>query len=361
MIRVNVLGSNKADEWNSLVERVPDSRVYHLWEWGEVLSSTYGYQRYNLAITQNDDIFGILPLLHIKNRLFGNRLISLPFCEYGGFLTDIRLNNKETGQVVHALLNATKRLSRTLGVEYVEIRNPYATVTQDLFPIWGYDNFQRYIVFKVDLAKEPNELWRNLHKKTRNAVRKAMKSEVETTEIKDAEQLKAYYKLYLQTQKRHGSPPHDYALFEKLYEAFRVKGKIKILLAEHRGKYIAGIIVFSHHQTIFWWNNVTDTKHRSLNATNLLIWNVIERGAKKGYRIFDLGRTRRETTIHRFKKRWGGQEIPLLDYVYFLNLKERGLPDPTQARYRYLSKLWFFLPVNLAKRIGPKIISGIAL
>lgn len=361
MIDVNVLDSDKADEWNNLVERNPFASAYHLWEWGEVLCSTYGYQRYYLATTKNNDITGVLPLIHVKSKLFGNRLISLPFCEYGGLLLDVGLKNEETSQIVEALLDATDNLARTVGVEYVEIRSPGISVTRDSLYVQGYDNFQRYVTFGVDLLKELEDLWSNLHKKTRNAVRKAMKSQVDVEDVREVEQLKAYYRLYLETQKRHGSPPHGYKFFKKLYDVFHVKGKLHVLLAAYRGEPIGGIIVFHHNQTIFWWNNVTDTKHRTLNPTNLLLWNTIEWGVKNGYRTLDLGRTRKKTTIYRFKSGWAGQEMYLQDYVHFLDSEKRELPDPEQRRYEYLSKVWSFIPISLAKKIGPKILSGIAL
>ena len=219
----------------------------------------------------------------------------------------------------------------------------------------------KYLTFRIDLTKPSETLWKNLNKKTRNAVRKAMKKEVTMRDVRGEEELKAYYKLYLSTQKRHGSPPNSFKLFKKIYDAFSRKNKAKVLLAEHERKPIAGIIAFCHNNIIYWWGNVTDSEHRSLNPTNLLLWKIIEWGADNGYQVLDLGRTRKETTIYRFKSGWGGKEGPLPDYVYFLNSKKMELPDPMRTRYTYLSKVWSFMPTGLAKRIGPKIVSGIAL
>ena len=359
MIEVNILVASKADEWNDLVERTPYASAYHLWEWGEALSSTYGYQKYYLTATHNHEVVGLFPLVHVKSRIFGSRLISVPFCEYGGPLADPGLDDQETQLVIEALLDATDKLARTLKVQYVETRNPSLEVTRDSITVKGYRNVRRYVTFRVNLAMELEELWSNLHKKTRNAIRKAMKRGVEAKDVKGTEELESYYQLYLQTQRRHGTPPHSYTLFERLHDAFGVKGKIKMLLAEYRGRPIAGVMTFNHDKTIFWWNNVTDTKHRSLNPTNLLLWNMFEWGVQNGYHTLDLGRTRKGTTVYRFKSGWGGRETYLRDYVYFLSSKEKELPDPLQRRYRYLSKVWFFMPTSLVKKIGPKIRGGI--
>ena len=356
-----MLGSNDMNKWNELVERSQYASTYHLWEWGEALSTIYGYRRYYLAATQNDEVTGILPLIHVKSTLFGNRLISLPFCEYGGPLADADLNSKETRKITEVLLHATNNLAKALGVEYVEIRNPRFSGMQELLYVQGYNHFRRYVTFQVPLVKGLKELWGDLHKKTRNAVRKAMKKQVKVKEASRVEHLKAYYRLYLETQKRLGSPAHSYELFRRLYDVFHSKHKIRILLAAYQGEPIGGIIVFHHNKTIFWWNNVTDIEHRRLNPTNLLLWNTIEWGVKNGYRTLDLGRTRKKTTIYRFKSGWAGEEMYLQDSVYFLNSKKRELPDPEQRKYEYLSRVWAFMPISLTKKIGPKIVSGIAL
>lgn len=361
MIDIITLNSSKADEWNAFVERNPCASAYHLWEWGEVLSSTYKYKRYYIATMKNGILIGVIPLIHVNSKLFGNRLISLPFCEYGGLLVDVGLNSQETRQTIEALLDTTHNLAQNLGVEYVEIRSPRVVIARDLLRNQDYTKLQRYMTFRVGLAKEPGKLWRNLRKNTRNAVRKAIKSQVKVEMATKPGQLEAYFKLYLETQKRHGSPPHSYKLFQKLHEIYNLKGKLHMLLASYRGEPIGGIIVLFHNETIFWWNNVTDTEHRNFNPTNLLLWNTAEWGVENGYRFLDLGRTRKGTTMYSFKSGWGGEEIDLEDDVYFLDSKKGELPDPAQRRYEYLSKVWAFMPIDLAERIGPRILSGIAL
>ena len=132
MTEVTVLEANDAEKWNGLVEKDPYASVYHLWDWGEALSSTYGYERHYLAATKDGKLIGVLPLVHIKSLFFGNRLISLPFCEYGAPLTDCELDSQETRKVMQKLVDATAKLANVLNVEYVEIRNCRAPVVKDV-------------------------------------------------------------------------------------------------------------------------------------------------------------------------------------------------------------------------------------
>ena len=355
----NTFLASTEEKWNSLVERSANATVYHLWEWGETLSQTYGYTKHYLVSKLDNEIAGVFPLIYVQSMLFGNRLISLPFCEYGGIVLRLGLKPEEANQAIKSLTDVTNELARTIGTKYIEVREPL--VLRDAFHLSGYAESQVYTTFRVNLRRGTKLLWSGLRKNTRNAVRKAVKSGLEVEIAKESEQLKAYYDLYLQTQKRLGSPPHCYKLFENLFDAFSTSGKMRILLAKHRGKPIAGIIVFSYEKTIFWWNNVTDAKYRSLNPTNLLLWNTIEWGVENGYHVMDMGRTRKGTTIYYFKSGWGGHETPLHDYVRFLSSRRRQLPDPSQRKFRYLSNVWSFVPIAVARKIGPRVISGIAL
>lgn len=361
MVEVVSLSDNNAEKWNDFVENASHPSLYHMWEWGEALLSTYGYKRYYFSALQEETVTGILPLIHVKSRLFGNRLISLPFCEYGGPLAAPELSAPEKMQVTAALLDAANKLAKTLHLSYIEMRNPAIEDAEEFVESQGYAVLPRYVTFRVDLTKNPDELWANLDKSTRKSVRKAMKNQVTVREVEGEAQLRAFYTLYLRDMKRHGSPPHKYLFFKKLSELFQASGKMRILLAEYEGRFIGGRIVFCNGKTIFCWSSVSDAKYRNLNPSNLLLWETIEWGLKNGYHSLEMGRTRKGTTIYDFKKSWGGNEINLNEYICFTGTNKKELPDPTETTYRYLAKIWSLMPISLSKRIGPKILSGIAL
>jgi FemAB-related protein (PEP-CTERM system-associated) len=358
-IASDVFECKDAEQWNRLISTNHSASAYHLWEWGEALVKTYGYRKHYLAIARNNEFDGVFPLIYIKSQLFGTRLISLPFCEYGGMILRSELAPEETEQTARSLLSASAELARNAKAEYVEVREPQS-LTENLQAA-KYNQSQQYVTFRIDLTKGKEQLWKCLDKKTRNAVRKAEKSGLTLKTTEEAKQLKDYFGLYLQTQKRLGSPPHSYRLFQNLFETFSKSGKVSIRIGYYKQRPIAGVIVFMHNGRIFWWNNAADARYRRLDPTNLLLWNIIEWGAEKDFHVMDMGRTRKDTTIYHFKSGWGGNEVPIHDYVCFLTQKKRNLPDPSQMRFRYLSKAWSRLPISLSQRIGPKIVSGIGL
>ena len=343
-----------------MLEDNPSASAYLTWEYSQALCQTYHYRQHHLGYTTNSGhLVGGLPLIHVKSLFFGDRLISLPFCEYGGPLLAHASTEDQVSHASESLLNQAIQLASQLGVDYVEMRHP--SLNESILLQKGFEKAEHYVTFHVDLSNGTKQLWNSLDKKTRNAVRKSQKAELQIKDVNELDQLREYYTLYLETQKRLGSPPHCFQLFENLFSVFCPTNKMRMILARHDNMPIAGIVVFLHGNSVFWWNNVSNAEYRKLNPTNLLLWHAMEWAAEKGYRTMNLGRTRKSTTIYDFKKGWGGEEKPLQDFVHFVASKKKNLPDPSQKKYQVLSAIWDLLPIAVSRRIGPRIIKGIGL
>jgi len=355
-LRTVQLSDNDKYLWNEWVSSQPEAHFYHLWEWGNLISATYNYQRFYFVAKCDENIVGVLPLVLIKSRIFGNKLVSLPFCEYGGPLISYSAHTSIANAVVKLFSRVAIELTRKLGVDYLEMRHPSPSLPLSAF---GFLPLERYLTFRVDLTHGEAEVWKNIDKKCRNAIRKATKSGVKIMAV-DETRMEHYYDLYLNTQKRHGSPPHSAVLFTNIFNAFKEKGLQQLILAVYDGKAIGGVTVFCFNGKMYFWNNVSDRKYARLNSTNLLLWHVIQWGSRNNFKVFDLGRTRPQTNgIYHFKRDFGGKCFPLKDYI--LATKKVEPADPTQRKYVLLSKMWSRLPSTLAQLIGPSIVSEIGL
>jgi hypothetical protein len=81
----------------------------------------------------------------------------------------------------------------------------------------------------------------------------------------------------------------------------------------------------------------------------------MRRACERGCRVFDYGRSKRETGSFDFKKNWGFEPTPL-SYEYRL-LKRDRVPqnNPLNPKYATLIALWRRLPRPLANWLGPMI------
>ena len=360
MIKVEIAEPGDSEEWNILVKQNIDSTFYHLWEWSRILSLTYRYPRIYLQVKERETLMCVLPLMHVKSKIFGNRLVSLPFCEYGGPIIDSSIDSSVMRSSLSTIIKAVNKLGKKLGVDIIELRNPpWLSLISETLLSYGYNKSQQYITFKLNLSKPVYQIWDAFSKNRKQMIQRGVKSGLIVEEVQTYNQLKVYYELYLKTQVRHGSPPNSYSFFETIFDLLYLKKMCKILIAKYHGRIIGGVIVFHYKDTIYWWNSIMDDKYRRLSPTDPLLWEIIEWGAKNNFKILDFGRTRLNTAIYHFKKGWSGQKTPLYDYLYFLKKKE--LADPAQKKYVYMSRIWSLFPTILTQRLGPRIIKGIAL
>jgi FemAB-related protein (PEP-CTERM system-associated) len=357
------LSESSRDLWNDYVSANPHSYVYHLWEWGDVLQRTYNLRKWYLAVKENQHIVGVLPIFYIRSLLFADKLVSLPFCEYGGPLLADHLDQSTAENVLMILMKGIHELTKKLKVDYIELRHPQ-TLFSDFFSSRGFRILQRYVTFSLDLTRGEGEIWKSFDGYTRRraAVRRLERARRIRTKVEevDGDNLKHYYTLYLRTQKRRGSPPHSYAFFENLYEGFGAKDLLHMFLAVSKGKPIAGMTVFCLNKKLYCWNSVMDRKYASSHPTDFLLWHIIRWGIENDFKVIDFGRTRPEDTgVYYFKSRWGGQKTRLKDYVFLSGNAE--IPDPLQRKYMLLSRLWSLLPQSLACKVGPYLTSKLGL
>ena len=83
-VAIRSLDDTCAAAWDAFVLAHPDGTFFHRASWATIIERAFGH-RTHYAFTERDGaITGVLPLAQVKTLLFGNTLISVPFCVYGG-------------------------------------------------------------------------------------------------------------------------------------------------------------------------------------------------------------------------------------------------------------------------------------
>ena len=81
--------SGDDSRWDNYVALSAFGSLYHSSIWRDVIESAFGKQAiWYRAETTEGSIVGVLPLVRIKTRLLGDRLVSMPYANYGGVLAD---------------------------------------------------------------------------------------------------------------------------------------------------------------------------------------------------------------------------------------------------------------------------------
>jgi len=337
------MSPSEAEAWNRVVASCDHSKFYHLYQWGTLLKQVHGH---DLVYLQEDR--SVFPLACVKSSIFGKRLISLPFADYGGPCAQDKNTAKK-------LVLQCQEAAQALDVDFIEIRSPDSQYFDSLEE-HGFVRRDDYFTFVMRLDRRIEEIWKGIGDKTRNRVRKAEKSGVQIVEATNKSDLKVFYLLYQKTMKRLGSPPQPYRFFEGIWDSFYPDNMI-MPLARYDGKYIAGGLSFLHGNVMHAAYGASNEEYNKLAANVLIEWYSMERGHEKGCQYLDLGRTRENEGTVQFKKRWGGD---LVKMPYFYKFYKKTLDERQEVRYKWASRLWSrYMPRPLANWIGPLIIRQI--
>jgi hypothetical protein len=82
----------------------------------------------------------------------------------------------------------------------------------------------------------------------------------------------------------------------------------------------------------------------------------MRRACERGLKVFDYGRSKKDTGPYAFKKNWGFEPQPL-HYEYCL-YKRDAIPEnsPSNPKYRLLIAVWRKLPRGVVNALGPQIV-----
>jgi FemAB-related protein (PEP-CTERM system-associated) len=344
-VRLRDLGDDAAPAWDRFVRDTPAATFFHLSAWAGVIREAFGHATHYVLAEQDGAIVGVLPLARMRTRLFGDLLASTPFCVYGGSVA-------ATPDAAAALEAHAIDLQRRLGVPCLEFRRREAPdpgwQTRD--PL--YFTFRKPIAITGD---DDKDLQRNIPRKQRAEVRKAIKRGLTTQTDGDVDRL---HRVYAESVRNLGSPVFPRRYFRLLAAAF--PGEHDVTTVLHEGRPVAAVLNFHFREEVLPYYGGGTRAARGLAANDLMYWEVMRHaGAERGATLFDFGRSKLGTGAFDFKKNWGFAPEEL-HYCYRLADGAR-VPDnnPNNPKYRLLIAAWKRLPVAVANVIGPRLVRGL--
>ena len=340
---MNVVVNSEANAWDSFVQSVQDATPYHQFRWKTVITKSFGHPcHYFGAVDDNGEWQAVLPLVHMRSKLFGNFLISVPFVNYGGLL--YRNNSAKD-----LLLDEAQRLRSCLGATHVELRHAGRSLN-------GIQTRQHKVAMFLDLAPDVDSQWRSFNAKLRNQIRKAEKSGLQFV-AGHLDLLDGFYAVFSRNMRDLGTPVYSKSFFRNILEAF--PDTTKIFAIYYETKMIAAGVGswFRNTLEIPWASSISD--YRMLCPNNMLYWEAIRFAIRNGLTRLDFGRSTPNEGTYNFKKQWGAQPVPLY-WQYLMDGRNR-MPDlsPSNPRYQAAIRIWQRLPLSATRILGPMIIRNI--
>ncbi len=321
--------------------RSPKATFFHRSGWQQVIGDVFRHDTHYLMARSGDAVTGVLPLAHVRSRLFGNALTSLPFAVYGGVAADDEAS-------AAALEAEAEALARKLGVQHLELRH-----VERRHPDWPEQDL--YVTFRKEILPDEEANMLAIPRKQRAMVRKGIKNGL-VAKLDDG--VDRFFALYADNVHRHGTPALPRRYFEALRRTFGADCEV-LTVESADGKPLSSVLTFYFRDEVLPYYAGDDVAARDLAANDFKYWELMRRACARGLKVFDYGRSKQGTGPYAFKKNWGFEPTPL-HYEYRL-LKRDSVPqnNPANAKYKLMIETWRRLPLGVANWLGPFVVRNL--
>lgn len=323
------------ERWERFVAVCPEATFFHRIGWREIFAGVFRHRTHYLLAERAGEIAGVLPLVELRSMLFGHSLQSLPFAVYGGVAAT---DDEARG----ALTQAAEALGGKLGVSHLEMRNRSVAEA-------GWPRSELHVTFRKAILPEVEANLLAIPRKQRAVVRKAVQRGLRS-EIDPG--VERFFALYADNLHRHGTPPQPKRYFEALRRVFGDDCEVLLALSPE-GEAVAGVMSFYFRDEVLPYYAGDLPQARDLGANDFKYWELMRRACERGLKVFDYGRSKRDTGSFDFKRNWGFEPTPL-NYEYRLYTRD-SVPqnNPANPKYQRAIEIWRRLPRGVVNTIGP--------
>jgi CelD/BcsL family acetyltransferase involved in cellulose biosynthesis len=289
------------DRWLKFVLGHPEALPFHHPSWARVLSESYGYPSFVLAlIDEKGRINAGMPVMEIRKRFRPARWVSLPFTD--------RCPPLATEEVMTArLIGLANRAREYADVARLEVRS-------DL-PGKNIHRQERGVAHVLPLSLDPELTFSRFSRsQVQRNVRKAERIGLTLRRAESVDELtESFYGLHLRTRRRLGVPVQPRHFFDVLWRLVIAPHKGFVLLA-YRGELpIAGAVFLTSGRTVVYKYGASEPSFWPLRPNHLIFWDAIRWSCENGFTGFDFGRSDFDNRgLRNFKSGWGAVEKPLV-------------------------------------------------
>jgi hypothetical protein len=339
-LQMRILDPVRDPAWDHVVALHRDAGCFHTGAWAKVLHQTYGHQPFYLQFSRGRRLAALIPLMEVRSLFTGRRGVCLPFsdaCE------PLIFDPEAVGLVRDRLV----RLAQERRWKHLEIR--------------GGKSFQlapsaatKFYGHTLDLRNGVEQLTTRFASAVRQAIRKAERSGVEVTVIRNRQAITDFYRLHVQTRRRHGLPPQPASFFLNIYDHIIKPGLGFIVLARRGPRPIAAAIFFRFGKKALYKYGASDKRFQEFRANNLVMWQGIQVLARGGAETLQFGRTECENDgLRRFKLSWGTEE----DTIDYFRVDPSGRKCLVQTPYNsgFHKRIFGRLPLAINRLAGSMI------
>jgi CelD/BcsL family acetyltransferase involved in cellulose biosynthesis len=314
---VHTLDPLRDPRWAEFISRHHSASVFHSPQWLEAVRRTYGYPAvvYTTSSPSSPLSNGIV-LCQINSWLTGRRMVSVPFSDHCEPLLD-------SPSAAVAIVEKLKSAADAGKWKYVELRP-----VSKLPALADTVESPACYLHMLDLRPTAAELLRQTHKTAvQQPIRRAEREGLVYEGGYSERLLNAFYRLMVQTRRRHQLPPQPLQWFRNL--AACMGDRLQIRVAFKDSKEIAGVLTLQYKDVVVYKYGCSDTAFHNLGGTQFLFWKTIMEAKAAGLTCMDFGRSDADNPgLIAFKDRWGAKSSELT----YLRWYQKQVPEVARRR-----------------------------
>lgn len=311
---------------------------YHQPEWALCLGDIYRLRVDYYSARSEGQLRGLLAVAEIPPLVGPRRFVSLPFSYAAGPLA-------QDPATAAALSQAVLARARERGVRRIELksRGEYPTPA-------GFQRASRYATYEIPTEQGEAVVWQQLHAgSTQRSIKKGRKAGIVVRRGETAGDWLVMAELEERTAHGHGLPSPPRRFFVEGCRRLQGDGLAQVYLAvSTTGTPAAAITLWKGPRSWIYAFGASDPGQLEHRPNHVLLWAAIQDAIAAGRR-FDMGRAAPEQEgLAEFKRRWGGQAIPLA-YDYWPTPAGLNITARDRGPMAAMGALWSRLPAGIAR------------
>ncbi len=291
-------------KWSQFVYQHPKGTIFQTPEMYEIYKYTKNYEPISLAIVNED------------NEIMGT-LLSVIQREYDGMVGDFStraiiwggplIKDNDT-KIFELILREYDKIAEKSAI-YSQFRNLWdMSKFKTLFEQLGYSYVDHLNVI-IDLNKSEEQLWKEVHSKERNRIRRALKVGTSVNELANISSIDTVYDILCEVYKNAKLPLADKSMFEMAFKQLNQQNNIMYFGAFNKNEIIGVLCMLAYRGTLYAWYRGSFRRYYDKCPNDLLPWEVMKWGREHGYTIFDFGgagKPGKAYGVRDFKIKFGG-------------------------------------------------------
>lgn len=329
--------------WADFVQTHKNASIFHTPGWLKALQLTYAYKPVVFTTSPPEaKLTNGIAFCRVTSWLTGKRLVSLPFADHCEPLLE---STEDYTEICGFLRSAIK----TENWKYIEIRPRNSSLPAE---VSSHEKESSFCLHALNLRPTLESLFTGFQKTSiQRMIRRAEREGLSCEEGRSEALLEKFYRLMLQTRRRHKLPPQPVSWFRNLIGC--LGNQLNIRVASKNGEPIASILTLRHRSTLVYKYGCSDARYHHLGSVPFLFWDAIQEAKENGLQEFDLGRSDLDHSgLINFKNHWGAS-ASILEYVRFSGLHADRADRANRERGLHVAKrLFAYMPDGLLTTAG---------